>query len=270
MSGSSNGSGHQPGNQPGIGSGSGPASGGGIEISFREVVKSFGEKRVLDGVSLEVPRGELVVLVGRSGCGKTTLLRLVNRLAAADSGEVFVGGREVREWDPVELRRTIGYAIQGVGLLPHLGVAENVALVPRLLGWRPERRRERAAEMLRLVGLDPSEYGARRPAELSGGQQQRVGVARALAADPGALLMDEPFAAVDPIGRRRLQEEFRSLARDLGKTVLFVTHDVTEAFRLADRIVVMADGAIRQAAAPAEIREAPADDLVRGLLGEAE
>ncbi len=238
----------------------------GVAISFREVVKSFDGKRVLRGVSLTVAPGEIVVFLGRSGCGKTTLLRLVNRLVAADSGEVAVGGRKVTEWDLVELRRSIGYAIQGVGLLPHLSVRENVALVPRLRGWSPERRRTRAAEMLHLVGLDPAEYGCRRPAELSGGQQQRVGVARALAADPQALLMDEPFGAVDPIGRRSLQEEFRSLASDLGKTVLFVTHDAAEAFRLADRIAVMADGEVRQAASPREIRESPADGLVRGLI----
>lgn len=238
----------------------------GVAISFREVVKSFDEKLVLDRVSLDVAPGEVLVLLGRSGCGKTTLLRLVNRLVSADSGEVHVGGREVMDWDPVELRRRIGYAIQGVGLLPHLSVGENVSLVPRLLGWNPERRRHRAGEMLRLVGLDAREHGDRRPDQLSGGQRQRVGVARALAADPQALLMDEPFGAVDPIGRRSLQEEFRSLSRELGKTVLFVTHDVTEAFRLADRIAVVADGGIRQLGTPREIREAPADELVRGLI----
>ncbi len=238
----------------------------GVAISFREVVKRFGGKTVLNRVSLEVTPGEILVLLGRSGCGKTTLLRLVNRLVSADSGEVRVGDREVNDWDAVELRRGIGYAIQGVGLLPHLSVSENVSLVPRLLGWSPDRRRERAAEMLLLVGLDPHEHGRRRPDQLSGGQRQRVGVARSLAADPQALLMDEPFGAVDPIGRRSLQEEFRSLARELGKTVLFVTHDVTEAFRLADRIAVVADGGIRQLATPREIREAPADDLVRGLI----
>lgn len=238
----------------------------GVAISFREVVKSYGDRLVLDRVSLEVARGEVLVLLGRSGCGKTTLLRLVNRLVDADSGEVRVGGREVADWDPVELRRGIGYAIQGVGLLPHLSVSDNVSLVPRLLGATPERRSERAAEMLRLVGLDPGEHGGRRPDQLSGGQRQRVGVARALAADPQALLMDEPFGAVDPIGRRSLQEEFRSLSRELGKTVLFVTHDVSEAFRLADRIAVVADGGIRQLGTPREIREAPADDLVRALI----
>ena len=241
----------------------------GGRISFREVSKRYGERVVLDRVSLEVSPGELVVFLGPSGCGKTTLLRLTNGLAAADSGAVEVNGRSVRDWDPVELRRSIGYAIQGVGLLPHLSVAANVALVPRLLGWRPERRLRRAAEMLRLVGLDPAEHGPRRPAALSGGQQQRVGVARALAADPPVLLMDEPFGAVDPIRRRSLQEEFRALAADLGKTVLFVTHDVAEAFRLADRIAVLAEGGIRQTAPPEEIRAAPADDFVRRLVADA-
>ena len=238
----------------------------GVAISFREATKSFGEHRVLDRVSLEVSPGEVLVLLGRSGCGKTTLLRLVNRLVSADSGAVHVGGRDVADWDPVELRRGIGYAIQGVGLLPHLRVRDNVSLVPRLLGWSPDRRRERADAMLRLVGLDPGEHGERRPDQLSGGQRQRVGVARALAADPGALLMDEPFGAVDPIGRRGLQLEFRSLARKLGKTVLFVTHDVVEAFRLADRIAVVADGGIRQVGPSREIRDQPADELVRGLV----
>lgn len=238
----------------------------GVAISFREVTKSFDGKLVLDRVSLEVSPGEVLVLLGRSGCGKTTLLRLVNRLVSADSGTVAVGGRDVADWDPVELRRGIGYAIQGVGLLPHLSVSDNVSLVPRLLGWKPERRRERAGDMLQLVGLDPDEHGNRRPDQLSGGQRQRVGVARALAADPQALLMDEPFGAVDPIGRRGLQEEFRSLSRRLGKTVLFVTHDVTEAFRLADRIAVVADGGVRQVGTPREIRDHPADALVRGLI----
>ena len=238
----------------------------GVAISFREVTKSFGDKQVLDRVSLDVAPGEVLVLLGRSGCGKTTLLRLVNRLESADSGAVSVGGRDVADWDPVELRRGIGYAIQGVGLLPHLSVGENVALVPRLLGWSPERRRERAAAMLRLVGLEPGEHGDRRPDQLSGGQRQRVGVARALAADPQALLMDEPFGAVDPISRRSLQDEFRTLASELGKTVLFVTHDVMEAFRLADRIAVVADGGIRQLGTPREIRASPADALVAGLI----
>ncbi len=238
----------------------------GAAISFRQVSKSFGGKPVLEGVSLEVQPGEVCVLLGPSGGGKTTMLRLVNRLVTADAGEVLFGGRDVSGWDPVDLRRRIGYAIQSVGLLPHLSVEANVALVPRLLGWPPARRSARAAEMLRLVGLDPADFGGRRPFRLSGGQQQRVGVARALAADPEALLLDEPFGAVDPIARRRLQDEFRDLAARLRKTVLFVTHDVNEAFRLADRIAVIADGALQQVDEPEALRARPATDLVRALL----
>ena len=238
----------------------------GASISFRRVSKAFGDRQVLREVSLDVEAGETCVVLGPSGCGKTTLLRLVNRLADADAGEVLFAGREVSTWDPVALRRRIGYAIQSVGLFPHLSVRANVALVPRLLGWTPERRRARAVEMLRLVGLDPKEVGRRKPRQLSGGQRQRVGVARALAADPEALLFDEPFGAVDPIARRRLQSEFRALASRLGKTVLFVTHDVREAFRLADRIAVIADGVIQQVAPPAELRAAPASGIVEALL----
>ena len=238
----------------------------GASISFRRVSKAFGDREVLREVSLDVEAGETCVVLGPSGCGKTTLLRLVNRLADADAGEVLFAGREVSTWDPVALRRRIGYAIQSVGLFPHLSVRANVALVPRLLGWTPERRRARAVEMLRLVGLDPQEVGRRKPRQLSGGQRQRVGVARALAADPEALLFDEPFGAVDPIARRRLQSEFRALASRLGKTVLFVTHDVREAFRLADRIAVIADGVIQQVAPPAELRAAPASGIVEALL----
>lgn len=242
----------------------------GASISFRRVSKAFGDRQVLREVSLDVEVGEMCVVLGPSGCGKTTLLRLVNRLADADAGEVLFAGREVSTWDPVALRRRIGYAIQSVGLFPHLSVRANVALVPRLLGWTPERRRARAVEMLRLVGLDPQEVGRRKPRQLSGGQRQRVGVARALAADPEALLFDEPFGAVDPIARRRLQSEFRALASRLGKTVLFVTHDVREAFRLADRIAVIADGVIQQVAPPAELRAAPASGIVEALLRGAE
>ena len=242
----------------------------GASISFRRVSKAFGDRQVLREVSLDVEVGETCVVLGPSGCGKTTLLRLVNRLADADAGEVLFAGREVSTWDPVALRRRIGYAIQSVGLFPHLSVRANVALVPRLLGWTPERRRARAVEMLRLVGLDPQEVGRRKPRQLSGGQRQRVGVARALAADPEALLFDEPFGAVDPTARRRLQSEFRALASRLGKTVLFVTHDVREAFRLADRIAVIADGVIQQVAPPAELRAAPASGIVEALLRGAE
>lgn len=242
----------------------------GASIEFRRVSKAFGDRRVLREVSLEIRAGETCVLLGPSGCGKTTLLRLVNRLEEADSGEVLFAGREVARWDPVALRRRIGYAIQSVGLLPHLPVRANVELVPRLLGWTRERRRARAIEMLRLVGLDPEDVGRRKPHQLSGGQRQRVGVARALAADPEALLLDEPFGAVDPIARGRLQSEFRSLSRRLGMTVLFVTHDVREAFRLADRITVVAEGVIQQVAPPAELRSAPASGIVEALVRGAE
>lgn len=238
----------------------------GAAISFRRVGKTFGGRPALDDVSFEVEPGETCVLLGPSGGGKTTLLRLVNRLVRPDSGSVLFAGRDVAGWDPVDLRRRIGYAIQSVGLLPHFSVEANVSLVPRLLGWRPDRRRARAAEMLRLVGLDPEEFGARRPSQLSGGQRQRVGVARALAADPEALLLDEPFGAVDPIARRRLQDEFRELAARLEKTVLFVTHDVREAFRIADRIAVVAGGALQQIAEPGRLRAAPATPLVEALL----
>ncbi len=238
----------------------------GAPVSFRGVGKSYGPTEVFRDVSLDVAPGEILVLLGPSGCGKTTLLRMVNRLATPDAGEVFVGGRNVGGWDPVALRRRVGYAIQGVGLLPHLSVLENAALVPRLLGWPPARRRERASEMLRLTGLDPAEVGSRRPAALSGGQQQRVGVARALAAEPEVLLMDEPFGATDPISRRRLVQEFRSLVRRVGATVLFVTHDVAEAFRIADRIAVIGGGRLRQVGTPEELHDAPSDSLVRDLI----
>lgn len=235
-------------------------------ISFLGVSKRFGETEVFRDLSFGAASGEILVLLGPSGCGKTTLLRMVNRLAVPDAGQVFVGGREVGSHDPVALRRRIGYVIQGVGLLPHFSVLENAALVPRLLGWPAGHRRKRAADMLRLVGLDPETHGRRRPAELSGGQQQRVGVARALAADPDLLLMDEPFGAVDPIARRRLVREFGALVRRLGKTVLFVTHDVGEAFRLADRIAVLGEGRLRQLGTPGELARAPADELVRELI----
>ncbi|MFQ5791744.1 MAG: ATP-binding cassette domain-containing protein, partial [Acidobacteriota bacterium] len=214
----------------------------------------------------QVRRGQTLVLLGTSGSGKTTTLKMMNRLVEPDEGEVLVDARDVRDWDPIRLRRRTGYVIQDVGLLPHLSVEENVSLVPRLEGWEPERRRARARELLRLVGLDPDRFTEKRPSQLSGGQKQRVGVARALAADPPLLLMDEPFGALDPITRRRLQEEFRHLEQKLAKTVVFVTHDVQEALRLADRIAVMDRGGIRQLGSPREIVERPADGFVRELV----
>jgi osmoprotectant transport system ATP-binding protein len=228
------------------------------------VRKTFASGRAaLDGFSLSVHDGETVALLGPSGCGKTTALKLVNRLLAPDAGEVRVFGRDVAGEDAVGLRRRIGYVIQEGGLLPHWTVQENVATVPRLLGWSEERRRERAREVLAMVNLPAEQFSGRRPRELSGGQRQRVGVARALAADPVLVLMDEPFGALDPIARRALQTEFLAWKRQLRKAVLLVTHDLTEAFRLADRVAVVRDGRVVQVGTPREIVEAPADDFVR-------
>jgi osmoprotectant transport system ATP-binding protein len=207
---------------------------------------------ILDGVSFGVGAGERVVLLGRSGSGKTTLLKLVNRMLLASSGEVKVEGRATAEWDAIELRRRIGYVIQEAGLFPHFTVAENIALVPGLLGWERKRRVARVDEMLSLVGLEPKEFRERKPRELSGGQRQRVGVARALAADPPILLMDEPFGALDPVTRAELQREFGGLAHRLGKTIVFVTHDLGEAMQLASRIVLLKAGRIAADAGPRE------------------
>jgi osmoprotectant transport system ATP-binding protein len=228
------------------------------------VHKTFASGRAaLDGFSLSVRDGETVALLGPSGCGKTTALKLVNRLLAPDTGEVRVFGRDVAQEDAVGLRRSIGYVIQEGGLLPHWTVQENVATVPRLLGWSEERRRERAREVLAMVNLPADEFSGRRPRELSGGQRQRVGVARALAADPVLVLMDEPFGALDPIARRALQAEFLAWKRQLRKAVLLVTHDLTEAFRLADRVAIVWEGRVVQVGTPREIVEAPANDFVR-------
>ena len=205
---------------------------------------------IISGVSLEVPRGSTLVLLGRSGSGKTTLLKLINGMHWPSQGEVRVEGRTTQEWDAIRLRRGIGYVIQEAGLFPHFTVAENVALVPGLEGWPNEKIAARVKEMLELVGLEPGEYAQRRPRELSGGQRQRVGVARALAADPPILLMDEPFGAVDPVTRAELQREFQALARRLAKTIVFVTHDLREALLLASRIVLLERGRIVANARP--------------------
>jgi osmoprotectant transport system ATP-binding protein len=212
-------------------------------VEFRQV--SFGharQTRVLDQFTLAVDRGEVVALVGASGAGKTTVLKLVNRLLLPDEGDVRVQGRDTRQWDPIRLRRSIGYVIQEVGLFPHMTIADNIAVVPRLEGWDEQRSRNRVHELLELTGLPASTYAGRWPDELSGGQRQRVGVARALAADPPVLLMDEPFGALDPVTRRQLQREFRHIQSTLRKTVLLVTHDMTEARALADRIGVLDHG----------------------------
>jgi osmoprotectant transport system ATP-binding protein len=212
---------------------------------------------LLDGVSLDVPEGECLAIIGRSGSGKTTALKLVNALLRPTAGTVRVGGRPTTDWDPIRLRRATGWVIQEIGLFPHLTVGENVGIVPELEGWEAPRRRARVAEMLELVGLPGAEFAARRPHQLSGGQRQRVGVARALAADPPLLLLDEPFGALDPVTRWELQAEFRTVRSRLGKTALFVTHDLREAARVADRIALLAGGRLVFAGTLRELQAAP-------------
>jgi len=236
-------------------------------IEIDKVSKSYGEHRVVDGLSLTVEAGALCVLLGSSGCGKSTTLRMINRLIPMDSGTIRVGGEDVRRVPPEALRRRIGYAIQSIGLFPHWTVEDNIATVPRLLKWRQARVRDRVAELLELFRLDAETYRGKYPHQLSGGEQQRVGVARALAADPELLLMDEPFAAVDPITRDALQTELARIHRATGKTIVFVTHDIEEALRLATVIAIMDRGRIIQIDAPLEILERPANDFVRDFVG---
>ncbi|MER5891683.1 betaine/proline/choline family ABC transporter ATP-binding protein [Streptomyces sp. NPDC001876] len=237
-------------------------------IRFEHVTKRYADgTTAVDDLSFEVAEGELVTLVGPSGCGKTTTMKMVNRLIEPTEGRIFLDGDDISAIDPVQLRRRIGYVIQQVGLFPHKTVLENTATVPHLLGWNRGKGRERAAELLDLVGLDPSVYGGRYPEQLSGGQRQRVGVARALAADPPVLLMDEPFGAVDPVVRERLQNEFLKLQAQVRKTVLFVTHDIEEAVRLGDRIAVYGQGRIEQFDSPATVLGAPATPYVADFVG---
>jgi osmoprotectant transport system ATP-binding protein len=236
-------------------------------ILLEQVTKRYGDKLAVDGLSLEVADGEVCVLVGPSGCGKTTTLRMINRLVEPTSGRILIGGTDIAGMAPEELRRGLGYAIQSVGLFPHLTVAENISVVPRLLGWSKQRMAERAEELLALVGLDPAAYRDTYPRNLSGGEAQRVGVARALAADPPVLLMDEPFGAVDPLTRERLQTEFARIQRELRKTVVFVTHDIDEAVRLADRIAVMRSGRLEQYATPEVLLDTPANKFVHDFVG---
>jgi osmoprotectant transport system ATP-binding protein len=238
-------------------------------ISFRNVSKVFpGQARpAVQDLSFDVGKGETVVLVGPSGCGKTTTLRMVNRLIEPTSGEILVDGTDVMKQDPVQLRRGIGYVIQSIGLLPHRTVAENIATVPRLVGWSPARIRERVRELASTLDLD-EELLDRYPAELSGGQRQRVGVARALAVDPPVMLMDEPFGAVDPIIRGRLQDQFLEIQQRLRKTIMFVTHDIDEAIKMADRIAILNRGAtLEQYAPPEEILRQPVNDFVEDFVG---
>jgi osmoprotectant transport system ATP-binding protein len=240
------------------------------EITFDHVTKRYAGRDVaaVDDLSLEIPAGAFCVLVGPSGGGKTTALKMVNRLIPFDSGEIRIDGRNIHDLPVVELRREIGYVIQQVGLFPHMNVGENIGTVPRLLGWHKAKIRERTDELLELVGLEVAD-AKRYPAELSGGQRQRVGLARALAADPPLLLMDEPFGALDPITRFRLQTELRRLHRDVGKTIIFVTHDIDEAIQMGDRIAILRQGGVlAQYDTPDAILAHPADDFVAKFIGE--
>lgn len=242
----------------------------GAEIELVDVVKRYSgqDQAAVDELSLTVPAGEIVMFVGPSGCGKTTSLKMVNRLIEPSSGKILINGEDITTKDPTKLRRTIGYVIQGGGLMPHMTVAENVALVPGLLNWEKKRIQSRVDELLDMTGLDPKIYRDRYPRELSGGQQQRVGVARGLAADPPVVLMDEPFGAVDPITRQRLQDELLSIQEDLHKTIVCVTHDIDEAIKLGDRILILQQGAeIAQYDTPENVLGAPANDFVADFIG---
>jgi osmoprotectant transport system ATP-binding protein len=238
-------------------------------ITLDGIGKTYPDGTVaVDALSLDIAAGELVVLIGPSGCGKSTVLRMINRLIEPTHGRILLDGDDVTRVPAVELRRRMGYVIQQTGLFPHQTIRTNVATVPRLLGWPRARVEARVNELLELVGLDPARYARRYPRELSGGQQQRVGVARALAADPVVLLMDEPFSAVDPIVRVRLQDEFRKLQAEVRKTIVLVTHDLDEAVRLGDRIAVLSEGGhLQQYAPPAELLGNPANDFVREFVG---
>ena len=239
-------------------------------LEFRSVTKRYPgtAEPAVENLSLTVPSGEICVLVGPSGCGKTTAMRMVNRMIEISDGDILLDGRSVRERRPAELRREIGYAIQQIGLFPHLTVSENIATVPRLLGWDKARIASRVDELLELVSLDPAETRDRYPAQLSGGQRQRIGVARALAVDPPLMLMDEPFGAIDPINRERLQNEFLRLQREIRKTIVFVTHDIDEAIKMGDRIAVMQKGGhLAQFATPAELLMYPATPFVEDFVG---
>ncbi len=246
---------------------------GGATVEFRNVTKRYDTRTTntpgaVNDLSLTVPAGRICVLVGPSGCGKTTTLKMVNRLIEPTSGQILIDGVDVTTRDVTELRRGIGYVIQQVGLFPHQTIGENVATVPRLLGWSRARRRERSDELLALVGLEPSRYRERYPSQLSGGERQRVGVARALAADPPIMLMDEPFGAVDPVVRERLQNELLRLQEELAKTILFVTHDIDEAIKMGDLVAVMeVGGVLAQFGSPADILASPASEFVARFVG---
>ncbi len=239
-------------------------------IKLEKVTKQFpGQVRpAVKELSLEIPDGEICILVGPSGCGKTTTMRMVNRLIEPTSGKILVEGQNVMEMDPIQLRRNIGYVIQEIGLFPHMTISENISTVPRLLNWSKERIAERVDELIHLMGMKPANFRDRYPHELSGGQRQRIGVARALAADPPIMLMDEPFGAIDPITRERLQNEFLRLQKEIRKTIIFVTHDIDEAIKMGNRIAIMqAGGKLEQYGTPDEILSEPANEFVENFVG---
>ena len=236
-------------------------------IKIRNVSKFFNGKKVLKNINLEIENGEFVVLIGQSGSGKTTLLKLINKLIKPTSGEIFVGEEEISKRNSISLRREIGYVIQKEGLMPHMNIGENIELIPKLLKWKKTKMESRSKELLNLVGLDPMDYYERYPSELSGGQRQRVGIARALANNPDTILMDEPFSALDPITRENLQQEILSLQKELKKTIVFVTHDMDEALKIADKIAILKDGEIIQYDSPENILKNPINEFVENFVG---
>ena len=239
-------------------------------IRFEHTRKIYGGAAAITDLNLDIQQGELVVLLGPSGSGKSTVLKMVNRMVSHDSGQILFKGKEINSFNVQDLRRRMGYAIQSVGLFPHRTVAHNIATVPKLLGWDAQRVQARTYELLQLLAMDPEQYASRYPHQLSGGQQQRVGVARALAADPDVLLMDEPFGALDPVTRAALQVALKKIHRSTGKTILFVTHDIDEALLLATRIVLLNQGQITQAGTPLELLQQPTNDFVADFLGRAD
>ena len=238
-----------------------------MTIKFENIRKFYDGTAAITDLNLHIQQGELLVLLGPSGSGKSTVLKMVNRMTSHDAGQIFFNGREINSFNIQDLRRRMGYAMQSVGLFPHRTVAHNIATVPKLLGWDAQRVQARVNELLKLLAMDPEQYGSRYPHQLSGGQQQRVGVARALAADPDVLLMDEPFGALDPVTRAALQLALKKIHRATGKTILFVTHDIDEALLLATRIVLLNHGRIAQVGTPLELLQRPANDFVADFLG---
>lgn len=237
-------------------------------VEFKQVSKDYGAGFVLENFNLTVPKEQIVTIIGPSGCGKTTILKMINRLIEPEGGQILLEGSNIGTFDPVELRRNIGYVIQQIGLFPHMTIEENISVVPRLKGEPRRQLKARTEELLALIGLKPEAYRKRYPHELSGGQQQRIGVARALAANPSIVLMDEPFSALDPISRIQLQKELIKLNEQVKKTIVFVTHDIDEALKIADQIVLLKDGRVVQAGTPEELLNNPADDFVREFIGQ--